>query len=299
MINKTFTFGLITKLCPMKIVHVNTIHQSLISRSFLLLFLFLPKLVLHAESQVFQDSIPTKIYEIVDEEPSFQGGFDAFSTFFSKNFRFPAALISGKESGIVKVKFIVTKGGTVLEPKIQKGIGPESDEEMLRLFRMMPKWKPAQLNGKAVDAYGSFTIDLTLKPDNPGDLNEVVVEEPPMPFFESAALPIKNNDEVLKVVEQMPAFAEGQVALLKFLKQNIMYPQIAKENGVEGMVVVQMIVERDGALSNVHVIKGIGAGCDEEALRVVKMMPKWKPGFQKGQAVRVQFNLPIRFKPDN
>ncbi len=282
----------------MKIVHVNTIHQSLISRSCLLLFLFLPKFALHAESQIYQDSIPNKIYEIVDEEPSFQGDFDAFSTFFSNNFRFPAALISGKESGIVTVKFIVTKDGTVLEPKIQKGIGPESDEEMLRIFRMMPKWKPAQIKGKAVDAYGSFTIDLTLKPDNPGDLTEIVMEEPPMPFFEPSPRPI-NNDEVLKVVEQMPTFAEGTAALLKYLEQNISYPQIAKENGVEGMVIVQMIVERDGSLSNVHVIKGIGAGCDDEAVRVVKMMPKWKPGFQNGQVVRVQFNLPIRFKPDN
>jgi TonB family protein len=283
----------------MKIVHVKIILRSFISWSFLLLFLFLPKLALHAESQVYPDSIPTKIYETVDEEPNFQGDFDALSTFFSKNFRFPAALISGKESGIMKVKFIVTKDGTVLEPKIQKGIGPESDEEMLRLFKMMPKWKPGQIKGKAVDAYGSFTIDLTLKPDNPGDLTEVVVEEPPMPFFESAALPIKNNDEVLKVVEQMPSFAEGQAALLKFLEQNIMYPQIAKENGVEGMVVVQMIVEIDGTLSNLQVVKGIGAGCDEEALRLMKLMPKWIPGMQRDKAVRVQFNLPIRFKLDN
>lgn len=282
----------------MKIAPVSTIHQSLIFWSFFLLCLFLPKMALHAKSQVYQDSIPTKIYEIVDEEPSFQGGFEAFNAFFSKNFRFPAALISGKEAGVVKVKFIVTKGGTVLEPKIQKGIGPESDEEMLRLFRMMPKWKPAQINGKAVDAYGNFTIDLTLKPDKPVDLIEIGMEEPPMPFFESSPRPI-NNDEVFKVVDQMPAFALGQAALLKYLEQNIMYPQIAKENGVEGMVIVRMIVERDGSLSNVHVIKGIGAGCDEEALRVVNMMPKWKPGFQQGQAVRVQFNLPIRFKPGN
>ncbi len=82
---------------------------------------------------------------------------------------------------------------------------------------------------------GSFTIDLTLKPNNADPLTEVVMEEPPMPFFESAPRPINNNDDVLKVVEQMPAFAEGQVALLKFLEQNMMYPQIAKENGVEGM----------------------------------------------------------------
>ena len=282
----------------MKIVHVNTIHQILIFRSFSLLLLFSPQLALHAESRVFQDSIPTKIYEVVDEEPSFQGGFEAFNTFFSKNFRVPAALTSGKESGIVTVKFIVTKNGTVLEPKIQKGIGPESDKEMFRLFGMMPKWKPAQIKGKAVDAYGNFTIDLTLKPDSPGDLTEVVMEEPPMPFFESSPRPI-NNDEVFKVVEQMPTFALGQVALLKYLEQNISYPQIAKENGVEGMVIVQMIVERDGSLSNVHVIKGIGAGCDEEAERVVRSMPKWTPGFQNGEPVRVQFNLPIRYKLDN
>lgn len=113
----------------------------------------------------------------------------------------------------------------------------------------------------------------------------VVVEEKP-----------KETQEVFKVVEQMPSFPDGQAALLRYLAQNIEYPTIAKENGVEGMVVVQFVVERDGSIAGANVVKGIGAGCDEEALRVVRGMPKWQPGKQRGQPVRVQFNLPIRFK---
>ena len=108
--------------------------------------------------------------------------------------------------------------------------------------------------------------------------------------------PTNDSTFVHKLVEEMPSYPEGQAALLRHLAQNIQYPPMAIKKRVEGTVVVQLTVERDGTLSNVHVVKGIGAGCDEEAERVVELMPKWRPGFQNGQAVRVQFNLPIRFK---
>ncbi|AEE51095.1 energy transducer TonB [Haliscomenobacter hydrossis] len=114
----------------------------------------------------------------------------------------------------------------------------------------------------------------------------------------SAQNPTNDSTFVYKIVEQMPSYPEGQAALLRHLEQNTQYPEIALKKKVQGIVVVQVTVERDGALSNVHVVKGIGAGCDEEALRVVGLMPKWKPGMQNGQAVPVQFNLPIRFKLD-
>lgn len=127
-------------------------------------------------------------------------------------------------------------------------------------------------------------------------LGDAPIEEaPPPPIVQEAEKP-KPTQEVFKVVEQMPSFPDGQAALLRYLAQNIEYPTIAKENGVEGMVVVQFVVERDGSIAAAQVVKGIGAGCDEEALRVVRGMPKWQPGKQRGQPVRVQFNLPIRFK---
>ena len=83
--------------------------------------------------------------------------------------------------------------------------------------------------------------------------------------------------------------------MLEFLAQNINYPTIARENRVEGMVVIQFVVEKDGSISNARVVRDIGAKCGEEALRVVNTMPRWNPGKQRGRAVRVQFTLPVRF----
>ena len=83
--------------------------------------------------------------------------------------------------------------------------------------------------------------------------------------------------------------------MYKWLAENIKYPQVAKETGISGTVIVTFVVEKDGSVTNAKILKGIGGGCDEEALRVVSAMPKWKAGKQNGVPVRVQFNLPIRF----
>jgi len=101
--------------------------------------------------------------------------------------------------------------------------------------------------------------------------------------------------EVFSVVDVMPTFPGGMGNLMSFLINNIKYPPIAKESGVRGIVFVNFIVEPNGDISHVKVLRGIGSGCDEEAIRVVESMPKWKPGMQKGKAVRVSFNLPIKF----
>lgn len=116
----------------------------------------------------------------------------------------------------------------------------------------------------------------------PPPVVEVEVEEKP--------------EEVFKVVEQKPEFPDGEAAMLKFIYDNIKYPAIARENGVEGMVVVSFVVEKDGSISDAKIARDIGAGCGQEAVRVVNMMPKWNPGKQRGRPVRVQFNLPVKFK---
>jgi protein TonB len=100
---------------------------------------------------------------------------------------------------------------------------------------------------------------------------------------------------VLTIVEKMPIFPGGEEELYKYVASSVVYPTAAKESGITGTVIVTFIVEKDGSVTNVKILKGIGGGCDEEALRVVKAMPKWSPGKQDGKPVRVQFNLPIRF----
>jgi TonB family protein len=104
---------------------------------------------------------------------------------------------------------------------------------------------------------------------------------------------------IFQVVEEMPEFPGGQDEMVKYLVANIKYPDEAKTKGITGTVFVTYVVETDGSISTVKILRGIGGGCDEEAIRVVSGMPKWKPGKQRGENVRVQFNLPIKFSLDD
>ena len=105
-----------------------------------------------------------------------------------------------------------------------------------------------------------------------------------------------NEAEIFAVVEEMPAFPGGDAKLLEFLYSEIKYPSMALENRIQGLVVVQFVIDEQGKITNPTITRGIGGGCDEEALRVVQSMPKWKPGKQRGRPVKVRYNLPVRFQ---
>lgn len=104
------------------------------------------------------------------------------------------------------------------------------------------------------------------------------------------------SDEVFTVVEEQPTFPGGNAAITAYLSQNLKYPQSAYDAKIEGTVYANFIIEKDGSVSNVKILRGIHPDCDAEVIRVVSEMPKWNPGKQRGQAVRVQFNLPVRFR---
>lgn len=106
------------------------------------------------------------------------------------------------------------------------------------------------------------------------------------------------QDDVYTIVEKAPEFPRGIPAMRDYLKQNVQYPAEARKAGVKGHVFVNFIVETDGRLTDINIIKRLGAGCDEETLRVVKAMPRWKPGSQSGRSVRVRYNLSIQFGLD-
>ena len=102
--------------------------------------------------------------------------------------------------------------------------------------------------------------------------------------------------EIFKVVEEMPEFPGGAAKMMEYIQKNIKYPMMARESDIQGRVFVNFVVEPDGSITNCSVMRGIGGGCDEEALRVVQSMPNWKPGKQRGSAVRCSFTVPIIFK---
>ena len=122
--------------------------------------------------------------------------------------------------------------------------------------------------------------------------NDIAVAAPPPP---PAPKPEVAN-KVFDVVEEMPSFPGGQGALMAFLSSNIKYPVVAQENGVQGRVIVGFVVEKDGSISDVKVMRSVDPSLDREAQRVVKAMPKWKPGKQNGSAVRVKYTVPVVFR---
>jgi protein TonB len=133
------------------------------------------------------------------------------------------------------------------------------------------------------------TFDVKGNDEEAGEVlkaKEVIADEKPK----------EEETKVFDVVEQMPEFPGGQAALLKWISDNIKYPAIAEENGIQGRVVCTFVVERDGSVTDVQVARSIDPSLDKEAVRVLKKMPKWIPGKQNGSAVRVKYTVPVTFR---
>ena len=125
------------------------------------------------------------------------------------------------------------------------------------------------------------------------DKNTEVIIQAPVEVQEEE----EEEEVVFVVVEKMPEFPGGQQALFKYLSENVKYPVIAQENGIQGRVICQFVVNRDGSIVDVEVVRSGGdPSLDKEAIRVIKSMPKWKPGQQRGKPVRVKYTVPVNFK---
>ena len=130
----------------------------------------------------------------------------------------------------------------------------------------------------------------------PGDIVEV--DDVTEGFFAPEVGEVENSDfvDVYTIVEQMPEFPGGEAELIHYISKNIHYPQAAKEKGVQGRVFVNFVVDTDGSVIDVKMLRCIGSGCDEEAMRGVESLPKWKPGMHRGGPVRMSYQIPIWFK---
>jgi protein TonB len=169
------------------------------------------------------------------------------------------------------------------------------DEEMVEITKQEePKPQPVEVPKQTTqleiveDDVEVEDIEINAEVDQ----TEVIEEYVPVEVEEEEVV----EAEVFTIVEEMPAYPGGDAKLYEYLGKNIKYPQIARESGIQGRVFVNFVVEPDGSVSNVKVMRGIGGGCDEEAVRVIKTMPKWKPGKQRGKAVRVSYQIPVVFK---
>lgn len=253
--------------------------------------------------------------------PAYPGGQSALFEFLSKNIKYPVQAEAKGIQGRVIATFVVEQDGSISNVAIAKSVDPLLDKESTRLIKNMPKWIPGKQGGKPVRV--KYTLPITYRLSSSK-------KKPASNLFQARDSvsqqggDLKNQQataegKVLDVVEQMPSFAggsytvnvmgadgvmrnetrtcpPGQAGLFQWLASNIKYPVVAEENGVQGRVVVTFIVERDGTINDVKVVKSVDPSLDKEAIRVVKAMPKWNPGKQKGESVRVQYTMPVTFR---
>ncbi|MDP4271270.1 MAG: TonB family protein [Bacteroidota bacterium] len=210
------------------------------------------------------------VYDKVDQMPEYPGGTNTLMKFLGDNIKYPTDAIQNNISGMVIVQFVVDKVGNIKDINVLRGISTTCDNEALRVVKLMPKWLPGKQKGKNVNV--KYILPIRFSMDN----NE-------------------KDDQIYTTVDQMPEFPGGTNALMKFLGENIKYPADAHQNGISGTVIIQFIVRKTGEIIDINLLRGISNSCDNEAIRVVKIMPKWIPGKQKGKEVNVKYTLPVRF----
>lgn len=230
-----------------------------------------------------------------DGAPKFPGGNP--QRYVAENLRYPAEAIEKGIEGKVYVQFVIDTAGKVTTPKVVRGIHPLLDAEAIRLINEMPDWMPGQVNGKPVN--GSFFLPVNfVLPENAQKTPETASAESLLQRAAGNAQSGKDTlieqGEVFMVVEDMPKFPAGNIQ--QYVADNLRYPAAARENGIEGKVYVRFVIDTTGKAIAPEIIRGVSPELDAEALRLIREMPAWKPGMQRGKPVRVSFTLPINFR---
>lgn len=281
-----------------------------------------------ASSLVYFQTDGNAVLDSAEVAPSFPGGQEALEKWITKNLRYPNQERLSGVGGEVVVSFIVEKDGSIRMPKVEKGVSAALNNEAIRLVKSMPYWKAGKQDGKKVRVRSKVSVVFGRKPargmvnmgprggvvrNNGGGnvpMQKVAATEQKIQQTEAVSDSLKsrlsdakddskNNedkDEIYEVADVMPEFPGGDEALLKFIYDNVKYPEEAQNTGVHGRVLVQFVVNKKGSIKDIEVHKSVHPLLDKEAIRVVKSMPKWKPGMQKGKPVRVKYTVPIMFR---
>ncbi|AWW28951.1 energy transducer TonB [Echinicola strongylocentroti] len=229
------------------------------------------------------------LQKTADEMPEAKGGMEAWNTFLAKNLKYPTEARKLGMTGDIYIEFVVSKEGKVLQPTLKRSLGMGLDDEILRIFSLesMPEWNPGIIDGKPVNTLMVLPIRFKLH-------GEVAKSKS---FFGTPSY--SSDKEVFDIVEKMPAPQGGKDGWTDYISRNLEYPKKAMENGVEGTVYITFIVDKDGSTRDPQILRGIGSGADEEAMRLVMNSPKWFPGEQNGSNVPVKMRLPVKFELDD
>ncbi|RSK42754.1 TonB family protein [Hymenobacter perfusus] len=238
---------------------------------------------------------PPRIYSLyeVQTRPEYAEGEYALRQYLQNQLRRPAAVKAGTERGVVTVSFVVQPDGRLTDAFVARGLSAASNAEALRLVQAMPRWRPARYQDKAVPV--QYPISIPFEP--PMQKAVTVRGAPDLSGLESDRRVVEEvgENKVYTYVEQMPVFPGGQSGLINYIQASLRYPAEAAQKQVEGKVFVKFTVEPSGKAINPEIIKGLGAGCDEEVLRVIRVLPPFEPGKQNGRTVSVSYTVPVTF----
>ncbi len=242
-----------------------------------------------SENVEISDTVKGKIFQVCEKAPEFPGGVQALMQHIYKNVEYPDEARKQNKQGKSIVHFVVEADGSISNVKIMKSAGDEQlDKEAMRVVSSMPKWAPGTQGGEAVRV--QFTIPIAFFLNTPAKQEQEGVTQVAMKISEE-------GETTYKVCEKMPEFPGGVQALMQHIYKNVEYPDEARKQNKQGKSIVHFVVEADGSISNVKIMKSAGdEQLDKEAMRVASSMPKWTPGSQRGKAVRVEYTLPIFFR---
>lgn len=231
------------------------------------------------------------VYNFVsmDTPPNYPGGIEKFYQFLGENIKYPQQAKDENVQGNVFVSFTVEKDGSLNDIKVDRKLGSGTDEEAVRVLKLSRSWNPGMQNGKVVRVKYNIPIKFKI----PG-----VAPKPktPMPIVIPGVENTGENTIYSFVsLDNPPQYPGGMRKFYDFLKENIKYPDAAKENKIEGNVFVSFVVEKDGSLNDIKIDRKLGYGTDEEALRVLKLSRAWNSGTINGTPVRVKYNIPVNF----
>ena len=250
----------------------------------------------HKSSETFEknDTTEERIYKVCEKAPEYPGGTKALLKFLGENTKYPEEALKNGKEGRAFIQFVISTDGSVCDVKVVKSAGDESlDNEAMRVIASMPKWEPGTQGGEKVRV--QYTLPVAFHINKPQ--SEQGATENPLKVQMTIPEDAKRSDVIYEVCEKAPEFHGGAVALMKFLRDNIKYPEEARKDTIQGKAFVQFVVNTDGSICDIKVAKSAGnESLDKEAMRVVSTMPKWKPGTQDGKNVNVRFCLPIMFR---
>ena len=231
-----------------------------------------------------------EVYEVVEKMPKFpDGGMSGLMKYLSANIRYPEAAHKAGTQGRVTVQFVVGKDGSIGDVKVIRGVDPTLDAEAIRVISGMPKWKPGTQKGEPVNVKYTVPVMFRLTPEPVDKIDEMIVVG-----YRNPDAPV--TGEVYEVADKMPEFPGGMTGLMQHLSKNIRYPAEAHTNNIQGRVVVSVIINTEGKVTNAKIVQSVAPSLDAEALRVTGTMPDWIPGTKDGKPVNVKYTFPVVFR---